>query len=170
MNDEHKQIAEGLRRAILAEMEGQHFYLMAARSTSDEKGREVFEQLAQEEADHVRFLRAHHDALIARGELDLGVSLGPKLEPDDPSPIFSESLKQRAGDAHFEMTALSIGVQLEASAIQYYRDQAGATGDERVKAFYLELSEWEAGHHQMLVAQQEYLQEEYWGAVGFSRF
>ena len=170
MDDATKRIVEGLARAIQAEVEGQHFYLMAARSTSDEQGREVFEQLAAEEADHARFLRAQHEALATWGELDRDAVLGPQLDLSDPSPIFSESLRERAKDAHFEMSALSIGIQLEESAVRYYRSQAEAAGEPQVEAFYLQLADWEAGHHQILLRQQEYLKEDYWADSGFSPF
>ena len=42
MQDEAiKKMAEGLLIAIKAEQDGRHFYLMAARSTSDPQGRKV---------------------------------------------------------------------------------------------------------------------------------
>lgn len=170
MLEETTEITEGIRRAIQAEVEGQHFYLMAARATSDVKGREVFELLAQDEVAHVNFLRAHHDALSTNGELDPNATLGAFVERTEPSPIFSDALKQRIGEAHFEMTALSIGIQLEQSAVKYYQAQADKTDHPRIKQFYLDLAEWERGHHQLLLSQQDYLKEDYWSASGFSPF
>jgi rubrerythrin len=170
MDDATRRIADGLRQAVQAEIEGQHFYLMAAGSTSDAKGREVLEQLAAEELDHARFLRAQFDSMIANGELDRSAALGSRYDSEDRSPIFSEKLRSRAGEAHFEMTALAVGMQLEASAVTFYRGEASATDDPDVKKFYLELADWESGHHQLLARQQEYLQEDYWSANRFSPF
>jgi len=56
MDESIKRMAEGLHRAIQAEVVGQHFYLMAARTTSDDQGCEVVEQLADWEAGHHQIL------------------------------------------------------------------------------------------------------------------
>ena len=71
MNEQTKRLAEGLRTAILAEIEGQHFYRMAAQNTADEQGKEVFRQLAEEEVQHEKWLRQHYESLIATGEINL---------------------------------------------------------------------------------------------------
>ena len=54
------EMLEGLLQAYKAEVDGYHFYMMAARSTDDPKGREVFERLAKDEVEHARFLKAQH--------------------------------------------------------------------------------------------------------------
>ena len=46
MTESEKTVLKGLLSAMRAEHEGFHFYSMAARNTEDEKGREVFSQLA----------------------------------------------------------------------------------------------------------------------------
>ena len=45
MDPHTERVADGLKKAMQAEIEGQHFYQMAARSTPDARGREVFETL-----------------------------------------------------------------------------------------------------------------------------
>lgn len=165
------RIAEGLVKAIQAEIEGQHFYKMAAYNTADEQGRDVFERLAAEELDHATYLRAQHQAITERGTLDERVQLGPRMELGDPSPIFSDRLKERVQDAHYEMTALSIGMQLEEGAERFYKAEAeAAAGVPKVQEFYLRLAEWESGHFHALARQYEVLKEEYWGEAGFSPF
>ena len=44
-----KRVSEALNKAMQAENEGYHFYQMASSNTQDSKGREVFQQLAEEE-------------------------------------------------------------------------------------------------------------------------
>ncbi len=51
-------VIEAIEKAIQAEIEGHHFYRMAARTTDDAQGREVFETLAAEERQHADYLRA----------------------------------------------------------------------------------------------------------------
>ena len=170
MEPTDNSIADGLFKAIQAEGDGYHFYLMAARSTDDPKGQEVFETLADEELEHQRFLKAQYMSYMKTGGPDISVRLGGRANLYGESPIFSSSLKERIADAHFEMSALSIGIQLELAASKYYKDQAKAVSDDAVKAFYLELAEWEAGHYEVLLRQQEALKEDYWSGSGFSPF
>jgi len=60
------------------------------------------------------------------------------------------------------MTALSIGAQLELNAIEFYRSESQKAINPSVKAFYTELAEWESGHYELLVRQQQLLQEDFW--------
>ena len=170
MDETTSRMAAGVREAMQAEVEGHHFYLMAARSTDDEHGRAVFEQLAEEEKQHAAFLKAQYASLLEHGRPDAEASLGAPKALEGPSPIFSDALRARIGQAHFEMTALSVGVQLELSAIHFYEAQAQAATDERVAAFFSELAKWESGHYHALLRQQEALKEDYWSGSGFAPF
>jgi rubrerythrin len=169
-SDEKKRVTDGLKQAIQAEIDGYHFYMMAARSTTDDKGREVFESLAQDEKEHVRFLSLQYSAFMDKGAPDPTATLGRRAELQGTSPIFSEQFRERIADAHFEMSALSIGISLELSAVKFYKDQAAQSDDATVKKFYNDLADWESGHYQALLQQQESLKEDYWAGGGFSPF
>jgi rubrerythrin len=168
--DEKKRVTDGLKQAIQAEIDGFHFYMMAAQSTDDSKGREVFESLAQDEKEHARFLSLQYDAFMEKGAPDPTVTLGKRAELEGTSPIFSDQLRKRVSGAHFEMSALSIGISLELSAIKFYKEQAAQSQDETLSKFYTELADWESGHYQALLQQQESLKEDYWAGGGFSPF
>ena len=68
------------------------------------------------------------------------------------------------------MSALAIGIQLELDAQKFYRELAGTTSEPVVKKFLLELADWEAGHYQALLRQQQELKEDYWTENGFAAF
>jgi rubrerythrin len=157
-------------KAIENERYGRHFYLMAAGSTLDEKGRAVFEQLAGEERDHEVFLTGQLKSLRETGKLD-AASLPPKAaELRGDSPIFSESMKARAKEAHAEMSAIGVGIQIEISSEKFYRDLASSSKDESVKKIFAFLADWESGHYHALLRQQEDLRQGYWFEGGFSPF
>ena len=170
MDRKETDLERGLKQAIGAERDGHNFYLMAVASTEDAKGKEVFAKLAAEELDHMHFLMRQYESILKTGKPDPSAKLGSRGELSGISPIFSESIKKRIGDAHFEMSALSIGVQLELDAIKFYKAQADAADDKDVKQFYTELADWESGHYRALLEQQEELKEDYWTAGGFSPF
>ena len=170
MEDSTKRVLEGLRQAMRTETDGYHFYSLAAEKVQDEKGRQVFGQLAEDELSHLAFLRSQYRELQETGRPDPRAKLGNRADLSGNSPIFSPSIKARIADAHFEMSALSIGIQLELSSEQFYRRQADESKDIAVQAFFLELAEWEANHYQALLRQQEELKESYWSAGGFAPF
>jgi len=170
MDEATKRSAEGLLKAIQLEVDGQHFYRMAAKSTADPKGREVFERLAEEEQEHLSFLRTQYKSILETGAPNEEVKLGPQADLSGASPIFSDQIQARLQDAHYEMSALSIGIQLELSAIKFYRAEAAAVTEPTVGSFYTELAEWESGHYSALLRQQEMLKEDYWHAGGFYPF
>lgn len=170
MDEAMKKVAQALAKAIQAEIEGQHFYRMAARSTDDPRGREVFERLAEDEVAHERFLRAHLEAIVETGAPSKHASLGSPEPFAASSPIFSEALRARIGEAHYEMTALSVGIQLELTAVKFYARASEETRDPLLRDQFRQLSEWESGHYDALLRQQDELREDYWSAGGFSPF
>jgi len=170
MNDAAKRVTDGLKQAVRTEADGFHFYTMAANSVQDPKGKEVFTRLAQDELSHLRFLNVQYKSFMDNGKPDEQAQLGPRSEWAGENPIFSEKIHKRLGQAHFEMSALSIGIQLELGSEQFYRQEAEAAEDPVVKKFFTELAEWESGHYHALLKQQESLKEEYWSKGGFSPF
>jgi len=170
MDDAMKKAAEALRKAIQAEIEGQHFYRMAARSTEDPRGREVFEKLARDEVAHEKFLRAHYDHIVEKGTPDPDARLAEATTFAESSPIFSDAIRSRIESAHYEMTALSVGIQLELSAVSFYKQASQQTSDPLLRRQFQELSAWESGHYQALLRQQEELKEDYWASSNFTPF
>ena len=96
--------------------------------------------------------------------------LGTPTALSGKNPIFSDRIKERIADAHYEMSALSIGIQLELDSEKYYSTQAEKVSDPEVSKFYTALAEWESNHYHTLLAQQESLKEGYWAAGGFQPF
>jgi rubrerythrin len=168
MSDSTTRIAEGIAKAMQTETDGYHFYMMAASSTADEKGKEVFTQLAKEEMSHLKFLKAQHEALVNTGKADPSITVGKGADLSGESPIFSADIRSRLGEAHLEMSALSIAVKLELGSQKHYREQARAAKAPEIRAFFEELADWEAGHYQALLRQLDELKEDYWSGGGFS--
>ncbi|MDD5308730.1 MAG: ferritin family protein [Deltaproteobacteria bacterium] len=169
-NLSNTQVAEALKAALRVETDGRYFYLMAAGSTVDPKGKEIFERLAREEQSHFEFLEQQYRAIAKTGRLDASLKLGAPSDLTGPSPIFSNAIRSRLAEAHFEMTALSVGVELELSSERHYSVAAAAATDPVARAFFRELAQWEAGHYRALTAQQDDLKEDYWAAGGFAPF
>lgn len=163
-------LADSLLRALKAERDGHSFYMMVAGSTEDPKGRAVFETLAREELDHLQFLKEHYDSVARTGQLNESAKLGSPMDLSGDSPLYSANIKNRLGDAHYEMSALSIGIQLEFNSMNFYKSLSESSLNTQARKFFKELFVWESGHYQALLKQQEELKEDYWSESGFSPF
>jgi rubrerythrin len=164
-----EQLLAGLKEAILTEETGIQFYTVAAERTTDDRGREVFEQLARDEAEHKQWLRRQYGRVV---EGALWEEMKPVFHADlsGPSPIFSDQLRARIGEAHWEMTALSVGLALEEATITCYRNLAQAAEQPDVRRFFQELARWEESHAAALNRQSNLLKESYWHEARFAPF
>lgn len=170
MKDSVKLVTEGLLKALKAEHDGHYFYLSAAKTTEDPQGRTVFEMLADEEREHIEFLRAQYKAYMETGHADTKVELRMKRALTGDSPIFSSAIKKNIKQAHYEMSALSIGILLEQNSVSFYESQAKAVEDAEARTLYTQLADWERGHLHALTQQENALKADYWSAAGFEPF
>jgi rubrerythrin len=168
--DSVKLITEGLLKAIKAEHDGHYFYLSASTSTQDPQGRAVFEMLADEEREHMAFLSAQYRSYMDTGRAETKVKLSMKKRLTADSPIFSPEIKKHIKSAHYEMSALSIGIILEQNSVAFYEAQARAVEDTEARGLYAQLADWERGHLHALLKQEAALKEDYWRQAGFEPF
>jgi len=84
------------------------------------------------------------------------------------NPIFSQKMRERIKDCHFEISALTIAMKLEMDSVRFYRQCAEQAGAEDAKNFYLGLAEWKQKHLQSLEQELEMLKEDYWEANHFT--
>jgi rubrerythrin len=167
MDKQIEDILKGLKTAIEAELTGHEFYKNAAKSTNDPLGKETFSLMAEEEMGHFNYLRHQYKSVLDNGDYDFSKKMIKKQHKHSDSPIFSEQIKERIKDSHFEVSALSIGMKLELDAMKYYRSCAKTAHNEQVRRFYNELAEWEEDHYAAFERQLEMLKEEYFTANNF---
>ncbi len=167
MDKQTEEILGGLKTAIEAEITGYEFYKNAAENTSDPTGKETFLRMAEEELGHFNYLRLQYKSVLEKGDYDFSKALMKKRHKHAESPIFSEEIKNRIKDSHFEVSALNIGMKLELDAINFYRSRAENAHNEEAKQFYNELAEWEQDHYHAFQRALEMLKEEYFQANNF---
>ncbi len=163
------QLLAGLKEAMIAERTGIEFYETAAEKTVDPQGKEVFLRLADEEKKHLEYLRRQFESVFNNGSFEpLYERSG--IDITAASPIFSEGLKGRLKSAHWEMSALSVGLALEQASISRYQELAKKADMPEAKEFFLALVHWEETHLTALQKQFNYLREFYWQQAGFAPF
>jgi rubrerythrin len=168
--EDRDKILAGLKDAILTEQTGNNFYTVASQNTSDDQGKEVFLMLAAEEALHQKWLQEQYGLLQQGKDPQPLISTDSGAVLDDRNPIFSPELKHRIAEAHWEMTALSVGLELEHATIARYRDLAAASDSPELKHFFQKLMHWEEEHARALEQQSKLLREAYWSEAHFAPF
>jgi rubrerythrin len=166
---DRKKAIEGLKIALQTELNGIQFYKMAAEKTEDKKGKEVFKMLANDEVKHFEELKKHFRSLTSSNKWAPSITLGEaSFMFTGESPIFSEELKSRVKEKHFEMSALSIGALLESNSIDFYRKMKEQTEDPTAKELFTRLQKWEQKHLEAITRQLDVLKEEYWAEQHFA--
>ena len=165
-------VAEGLKQALLNEIEGREFYRMAAGSATTDAARQIFEFLMGEEERH----REEILAQIAR----MAEGKPPRLVRGEKakrairkfrSPLFAPEFARKGKKVEGDVAALSIGMTLEKRAIAQFESlKRRFRGDAAAEKVFEGLVAWERDHLDVLSRQYEQLREMYWEEARFWPF
>jgi rubrerythrin len=167
MTTSQEEILKGLRTAMEAEIFGHNFYKSASQNTTDPLGKETFARMAEEELGHFNYLRAQYKSNMEKGNYSFSPPLSVVHKKLAGNPIFSDEIKKRVKDSHFEVSVLSIGMKLEMEAVNFYRQCARQASGEEARKFYNELAEWEEDHYRAFEQQLDQLKEDYFQSNNF---
>ena len=163
----NQEMLEGLKTAMEAELTGHNFYKSAVKSVSDPRAKEALSEMAEDEMNHFQYLRHQYMSVLEKGDYDFTRKLLKDSQQRKENPIFSDAIKKRVKDSHYEVSVLTIGMKLELDAIHYYRGCAKKAGKEEAKRFFNELADWETSHYEAFEQALDSLKEEYWEANDF---
>lgn len=147
---------DALRIAIATERSGLEFYTRAARLTSDDRGRQIFLKLAEEEKEHLGTLEARYAELLQED---------PRLE-GWPTFLFFKGAANNlfaAGAAELaagvdDREALRIGIRCERGSHRFFRRYGERFEDSEGKRIFLEFAREEREHLQLLIREYRDLQ------------
>ena len=146
---------DALRIAIATERSGREFYTRAARLTRDARGRKVFEDLANEEVDHLSKLESRYAELLQRD---------PKLESRPTflffkgaaNGLFAEGTERLLKGVN-DQQALLIGIRCERGSHQFFKKYGERFEDSEGKQIFLEFADEEREHLDLLVREYKAL-------------
>lgn len=146
-----------LELAMERERGGREFYLKAAASASDGKGKQMFEWLAREEERHLNLLTRQRDSLVSSGSW-LRSQAGVAEEPLTKSefPQISEVMGKVQAAAG-ELDALKVGIQAEKDSVALYSQAPQIADRPEAKAMFQRLVKEEQGHLDLLESEYEWL-------------
>lgn len=155
---------EILKTAIINEVEGYSFYRLAADKAKDPEVQEAFNLLAEEEIKHEEWLRRLYQE-ISEGKSSKELEAKP-VKGKSPGIFKRENINSESGS--LEVSVLRIGILMEKASIEFYREAAEKTENNRAKEIYQHLLEWEKEHMDSLEKMYEMAREEWWDIQGFS--
>ena len=158
--DANKTI-EILKQAILLEKRGKAFYQNAFENSKDPDVKSIFQIMADEEEDHVKFLAQQFKSYQADGKFDPTIV----VENDGVTvadEVLSKNIKDKISAASFEAAAIASAIDMENRAIAAYAERAKNAENEDERNFYQWLADWERGHHKILYQLDQELKEKIW--------
>jgi len=160
MNTEFDAITDILRKAFQVEVDGLTFYSMAADRANKPATKKLFERLARDETEHQAYLRSVMRRYEEHGASSFAMDRRDPDLAEFSSSIFTESFKDQAQGEDFEIGALHVGMQLEATAVEFFDASARNASDPQIGGFYRFLADWEGLHLRTLQQLYESLRED----------
>ncbi len=148
-----RQIENAIIGAIRLEINGRKFFNHAAEVTQHEKGKKMFRFLAEEEVKHLETFSRLFSQILSSDDWKKYVK-GRDLEGEAP---LVEKLKERirSGEGKGDTEALSIGMQLERDAIEFFQRAAAESDDPVARKIFNDIVEEEKFHYDLLQAQHD---------------
>ena len=163
MNNQELMI---IKKAIINEIEGYEFYNMASNNSKSKEVKNAFLELAQEEMQHVVWLKDLFNKVKNDNMMEFQLALIP--EPTSPAIFKWENVDRK--DAGIAVSAFGIGIQMEKASIEYYTKAASETEIVEAKKLFNILIKWEKIHLEKFSSQYEELKEEWWSQQGYAPF
>ena len=158
-----------LKEAILLERRGHAFYKKISDQSDKLDVKEFFQMMADEEIRHIEVLSEQFKAYQTHSRF--AETNQESLAHDSVAiQVLSEKIRKGVAAADFEAAAIGAAMSMEERAIEVYSERATASKDEKEKALYQWLAEWERGHLKLLTDIDKVLREQIWFDNGFWPF
>jgi len=169
-----------LWEGMINERDGYRFYTEAARRTKHRRGKEMYEGLADDEAQHLHLFLVEYLALSeGQGWVAPQEAMRRELEFDMDKPDFglglakpegaiavSEKLfpkewdqEAKIGSLDDDLAALRFGMEIEERAYKLYKETGDATSDPKAKEGFAFLVKEEERHYQLIENAYHYLSD-----------
>jgi rubrerythrin len=158
-----------LKNAFLIERKGKSLYEKARDHVEDESVKAFFNDLVDDEQEHMNILEKQFKAYMKDGKFMAGGFENDASLVVAPN-ILTEDLTDKINAAGFEATAITAAISFEEKAVKMYSQRAQEATDPEEKKMYNWLSAWETTHLKKLVSLEESLMEKVWQDNSFWPF
>jgi rubrerythrin len=145
-----------LRNAVEMEIQGKDFYERAAERMTNQKGKDMFLKLVEQERVHVDVLEnqlnmfVHDKGWLSLKQLKTGAST-PKISVFQDSDI----KKIEIGSSSGELEVIKLGIEVERKSVEYYRAAGNDIQNKNAKTVFNWLVAQETGHLTTLQAEYD---------------
>jgi rubrerythrin len=146
LTDRNEELKEAIVLAIYAEIGAMNFYSELAGRIDNPEGKEKFEQLSRDEA-------GHRDTLKSWFSRKFSVEFEERADKIAGSEIGKLPIGEHAG----AMEALSMAIDAEEKAREFYLGEAEKAVDGELKDMFNKLAKQEQGHYDLLTAEKNAL-------------
>ena len=153
MSSKREAHVEALQVALDTEKKGYKFYKVAAKSSKDPKGQEVFEHLANDEIEHMGVIATVFESLTKDEPWMTYEEAVEKYGETPREKIIFPDVPEEAQEDFDDLKALEEAMEFEKKAVQFYTKQAQEADGKKARAFYQSLIEIEESH--VLIIQAE---------------
>lgn len=162
-----QNVLDILKSAILMEKRGKAFFESVAAQTQKEAVKEIFENMAEEEAGHIRFLSEHYKNIVKTGKFS---PVEQPKEEDISQEIITAKIREQVESASYEASAIHAAMLFEQQAVDFYSKSAEEATDPEAKEILNWLATWEKTHLTMLKKIDEDLKMKVWNDNSFWPF
>ena len=159
-----------LKEAILLERRGKAFYSNVAEKSDSESAKKIFQMMAEEEDEHIKFLSEQFKSYEKTKAFISIEGFEEPAEDEVALKVLTDNMKKEINAASFEAAAISAAIDFEDRAVKIYSSRAEEAVDVNEKALYKMLAKWEMGHQKMLHELNEELKADVWNDNNFWPF
>lgn len=159
-----------LKEAILLERRGREFYTKVAEKSDSKSAKQIFEMMAREEEQHIKYLSVQFAHFTRHDEFLKEVDGIEDVDDEIAMKVLSEEFKKEVSAASFEAAAISAAIDFETRAVKLYSERAENATDQNERDMYTMLANWEMGHQKSLHDLNESLKEGIWNDNNFWPF
>ena len=153
MTEISDQVVNVIRGTIKLEINGRSFFNHAIEVTHNDLGKKMFRKLAQDETEHLDTFGKLFTALTGGEEWR---KLVDSDEVKGDSHLIDElNSRMKKGERASELEAISIGMELERSAVDFFEKSARESSDPKAKEILEKICEEERFHYDLLQAQYD---------------
>ena len=148
---------EALQVALDTEKKGYRFYKIAANSSRDPKGKEVFEHLANDEIEHMGVIAKVFESLTKNEPWMTYEEAVEKYGETPAENIIFPDVPDETQEDFDDLRALEEALEFEKKAVQFYTNHAEKADDDKAKSFYQSLVQIEESHVAIIQAELDSL-------------
>ena len=138
---------EMIKKAIVAEIDGQKFYKFLADKTTNEDAKRKLTNLAKDEIRHEAALIKIYKDLFDEEVDDL---------PDQGVSVLSKFFRDRGETEPInEIQCIDMAIEAELAATEFYKASAAEADNDEIKDIYTQMADEEFHHYELLKAERD---------------